>query len=435
MKKILCLLMMFSTAAVTYSQQYFQKAQLLEDLDSLYLNLRKIHPDMFTFIPQEVFDRHFNDIKASLPDSLDKVGFFTYVAPLVNSMEDSHTSIYFPYPEVEAKDPFMLPDIIRLNHRTGSLYMVDGKLININGVPAEEIYDRLMSLSNGETWIGKAVRINYDFGYYYHLVDPSKKFWVVYTRKGKVKSKTVKGIKLNPNNPEPGRRAENIGFSEIEPGTVLCTIRSFEYFPEFQPYIDSMFQYLKENNIENLIMDIRGNTGGWGDMTYHIIRYISPVEFEQGEGVHIYRYRYPGQRYSENPEILATESVGDSLLTVYMELREPTQPFPQEERFHGDVYFLTNRGSMSASAMLAGNIKQYALGTIVGEETGGAYLAFGNPVGLSLPNTDMGYCISASKYFRNPEDVDRMRGVVPDVQVPPRQALDIALELIERKNW
>jgi len=66
--------------------------------------------------------------------------------------------------------------------------------------------------------------------------------------------------------------------------------------------------------------------------------------------------------------------------------------------------------------MFASTIKDYKLGTLIGEETGGLATSYGDIYPFQLPNTRL-HCGVSHKRFVRPSGEDDGRGVLPDHQV------------------
>ncbi|MFQ6614655.1 MAG: hypothetical protein ACE5D1_07415 [Fidelibacterota bacterium] len=92
--------------------------------------------------------------------------------------------------------------------------------------------------------------------------------------------------------------------------------------------------------------------------------------------------------------------------------------------------------------MLANTIKCYRLGTLVGEETGGLTIAYGDVIPFTLENTQLVDGVSY-KYFVHPCGKRDLHGVVPDIpfqeplntdQESPDPLLEYTLNLIAEKR-
>lgn len=63
------LFLLFCFPISIFSQTYYKKDLLIADLDTLYSTIYHSHPNMFTVVPQKVFEENIEKIKVSLKDS------------------------------------------------------------------------------------------------------------------------------------------------------------------------------------------------------------------------------------------------------------------------------------------------------------------------------------------------------------------------------
>ena len=74
---------------------------------------------------------------------------------------------------------------------------------------------------------------------------------------------------------------------------------------------------------------------------------------------------------------------------------------------------LISSHTFSSAADFAATIKDYNIGILIGEETGGLATCYGDVYGFDLPNTHLAAGVS-HKYFIRPSGIDDDQGVLPD---------------------
>lgn len=111
MKRFSIILILLSIPFVLSAQKYYSKSELVADMDTLYARINEIHPDMFARISREEFEKRFVHAKETMPDSLDAVGFYRIIAPLVSSLQDGHTGIYISDNDYRNSILYVLPDV------------------------------------------------------------------------------------------------------------------------------------------------------------------------------------------------------------------------------------------------------------------------------------------------------------------------------------
>jgi C-terminal processing protease CtpA/Prc len=109
----------------------------------------------------------------------------------------------------------------------------------------------------------------------------------------------------------------------------------------------------------------------------------------------------------------ANKRVPGTLITTVF---EPIQLINNPLRFSGKTYLLTDNGTFSAGQGFASTYKCYGNGIIIGEETGGVTVNFGDIHFFNLPNTGQKIMTSWEKAY-SPCGVDNNRGVLPDYYV------------------
>ncbi len=438
MKKLLYLLLLLVLPAISYSQQYFPKAVLAADLDTIYLHLREIHPDMLTFISKKDFEKEFDNTKTSLPDSLTRLGFYRYAAHVMALVKDCHTHIKYPLDEFYRLNPWIFPANVRIDDKDSTLIvrasrypeLVNSTILSINGRSAESIARELLSYAPAETPGLRANNISNSFQYLFYFIDSSEVYDIEYMVDGQVCRQSFNADKVNRQpqaggNSNDGKKndpSKNFSFSKLNPQTVLFTMRRFDITNGYyQSFTDSLFAFIKEEKIENLIIDIRDNPGG-DDAAIPLLNYICPVNYHLTSRVEFYR----------TPLVKRYGIEGDDHGHLKIRIKK-LKPFCFSKRFKGNVFVLTNRGSASASGPFAHTIKYYKLGKIVGEKTGGCPSSFGDSRPFTLPHTNMRFNVAFKEFF--PAGGKRLfESIIPDYEVPSEQALDKALEIIEAKK-
>jgi Peptidase family S41 len=178
----------------------------------------------------------------------------------------------------------------------------------------------------------------------------------------------------------------------LNDSTCYFKIGTFSFFGENNPFtkvIDSLFLNLANNKkAKNLILDIRTNEGGSTDARNSLLKYILPKDFEAKE----YKER-PFYSFLEVPKrlipFLSTwddsffEPKPDSIYkknefgfyedqTINSNNRKNFEDFKiNNNSFKGNIFLMTSPVNSSAAFEFAWVFKQYNVGKIIGETTGG----------------------------------------------------------------
>ena len=175
--------------------------------------------------------------------------------------------------------------------------------------------------------------------------------------------------------------------------------------PRYEAFLKRSFKKIKTKNIHDLIVDLRGNTGGV--MQYSFMRYIVGENVKLGryivgkpkktfENSHIkkfdagyYKHRAISKKQARlkragkfNDGIVLTKEVDTSLI------------------FHGNIIVITDEGTFSAAAMLACHLKTLANAKIIGRRAGGSFYS-GNAGTLlvKLPYSKLQLFVNPNSFY------------------------------------
>lgn len=128
---------------------------------------------------------------------------------------------------------------------------------------------------------------------------------------------------------------------------------------------DSIFMLIKRNDIENLIIDVRGNSGGFGwkvDSRTSFLTDRSYACYDSGYS----KFGFMNSSWvTEDIRSGKYEQIGNY---VYYP-GDIIKPERHLNCFNGSIYVLIEANSYSGAIVFANNIQCYSLGIIVGEET------------------------------------------------------------------
>lgn len=433
-KFILSLILLFVVNTVS-AQKKFTKEQLIADADSLYTTLSTIHPDLFFVLPQSEFEQELDRIKAQFDDSMTALDFYRKIYPLVVRLGDGHTSMYMPsfalnwenqkvaFPLEIVMDKKDNSVIIKDDYSQSGIVFPEGsKILSINGREMKDILNDLLRYVSGESYSFKFARVLYDFYLmYYILYDEHTQFTVTYQSADEKKTVTVEALTLkqyfdtkekrNKEEEQPVVWQPYTLTIDNDNSTAIIDFLSFYDPDRFTVFLDSTFTLIKEQNIKNLIIDVRQNGGGDAIMNNELFQYISPVAFQQFG---------PGKEVASHK--------GNPWDGPLIELRE------NDKRFTGNCYVLISNNTYSAASNMAWVIQYLKMGKIIGEETGGYIVSFGHYIWCTLPNTRIRYDVSRLKFYGYGSDDSHRHGVRPDYEVPADDAMDYTLKLIKKNK-
>lgn len=405
--------------------KYISKDTAVNDLKFMITSLENIHPDIYHVISKDSFAKEMNNEIEDLPDKISELEFFKICARLTSQFRSGHTKpmenlmgfkiiLYkaFPYQTKIIDNKLFVTENLSFFERIP----IGSEIIEINGKSISKVTDewrRLVSYENNafrNYQITKPTKIGI-----WNNFESYRIKYIDYKSK-KVKEKNVSGsiysnfysfFKAKHNKPT------KLFYRELTPNIGYIGFFDCHDLENYKQFCKSTFNELKNNEIDHLIIDIRQNGGGHSVIGLELMQYIFNRPFND---------RDSSTRKISN-ELIATGKVdkkfgadkripGTLITTVF----EPIQLIDNPLRFSGKTYLLTDNGTFSAGQGFASTYKCYGNGTIIGEETGGVTVNFGDVHLYNLPNTGQKIMTSWEKAY-SPCGVDNNRGVLPDYYV------------------
>jgi hypothetical protein len=451
-----------------------------EDLQEDALLLRKVmldvHPSIYRYNTVEEFEAHFQDFYAKLTRDMSEAEFMKHLAQFTEKVRCGHTylnpwnmredvrerlfggSIYFPFGFVIHDDRFYVT-----KNASDTFDIKRGaEILRINGFETAQILDSLRSIAKTDgsnvqakdqllelTAFGQNDHNFFDF--YFPLFFPMqddvfevsvRNFGaneIITHRQAALSRAEREDIIISRYGEAPsGRETWSVDVQEdiaiLRLGT-FATWR-FDHFDAAQFY-DSAFTMIRQREIENLVIDIRGNGGGLSENGALLLSYLSedPIPCNDNAKQLIVTTRADSsyRAYVETREEIIFRGLPEAYTRPYNERYielmeggcEPVQP--SENAFSGEVYILGNQSNVSATFSLLNIIRKEHLGTYVGEPSGGNKQGIngGSYLFLYLPNSqfEIDIPLKFSSYGAYEED----GYLSPDIAVEITQE-DIALQ-------
>ncbi|WP_299180168.1 S41 family peptidase [uncultured Aquimarina sp.] len=398
-----------------------ERKKLVADYNQLLITLKQ-HPTQFEFIDKVSYTNLVDAQREKLKDSMSINEFYQVVAPIVASLGCLHTRIvdnrFFSVPY-----KYWLPLIVwfedgkmyAINNCIENIAMnVGSEIIEINGITAKDIYKSLKTTISADAFNERFYRgdLNINFLYYYHS-------YFGFSRTYKIKFKpynTEKEITTTffIDEPAPGYKSKIINTPRLsldvkkEHKTAIIRIKNFSYFPRgkqnidfFKEKIDVYMKKIIEENIEKVVLDLRGNRGGNPACTNHLLSYIT------GKEINFYEDNELNKRRNR-PAIIKPKT--DNTIS------------------NRNIFVITNGRSASATAQMLAVVKHNKLATILGEETGGTYSTHPGRRVKPLENTKLVLQIGTERESVNVPKLPLNKGIIPDKKI------EIKMENILKDN-
>ena len=186
----------------------------------------------------------------------------------------------------------------------------------------------------------------------------------------------------------------------------VLTLSKCVYNKIYIDCVEDMFTEVKQKNIKNVAVDLRGNGGGNSLVGNEFVKYLPAESYFDGP----FDWRWGFITFHGNGMEIKNERYKD--LT-----------------FEGDVYILTDNESFSAAKDFAMLIQDNNLGKVVGEPPANSVNGYGDITNFYLSNTGLFVQISTKKWYR----IDSSKTddyVMPDYPCNSKECLDKLYEVL-----
>lgn len=383
--------------------------QAQEEIDITYKLYQKYHPGLYRYQDSTHFKEQYLRIKNSIDGEIDYQDFFNQLTSLNAEIKDLHTGIMHSKKESKQRRnrlPLILETIdsktfIKFNGASDSSLNMHPQLLKIDDKPIEEIRHSLMSkmgTDNGNE-TAKKYYVDKFFSSFYakSFVTKDSVSLELYTDslglfKKKVALLPLKEFNKNVAISYPEMHRKNLSYKLLDSsqGTGLLTINKFVSMGSpidftqhhFKKKIKKSFKQIKKDQVSNLVIDLRGNGGGFIPNVKRLMRYISFESYPLTDSIGFKKAAY--FKVFKPISLLGT-------LAGVISFRSKDQSFRYRTNFdqikpikkwHYDenLYVLVDGGSYSATTFTMSLLKDQGRAKFIGTSPGGTY--WGSYAGL-----------------------------------------------------
>jgi hypothetical protein len=405
--------------------RYYDRADAFEDIDTFAKTLEDVHPNLYERVSRKVFADSVENLKKRIPGSLGENELFLDISRLGALVQDGHTGNGYSYFMRRGNLLFrrVFPYKIKVENEriyvTGNYSYKDdiptgSEIVRINGLTARVFINQMSALLSYETLPYRNtlianpmfIAIWNDFKEYvveYRL--PGSKILQSKTTGGGIYARIrfIRSLTALRQPYEFSVVADSIGYI----GFYQCSD-----LERFKGFLKETFETVKNKRMSHLIIDVRRNGGGNSALGDEFMQYISRKPFRTFDRVTV---KVSNEILSLYPDWTELSKRGPGSLYEIPEI--PLTPLRENPlRFDGDCILLTGRHTFSSASDFASAFRCSDVGAIVGAETGGITVCYGDVYSFTLPHTQFGFGVSY-KRFTNACGVDDRRGVIPDYGV------------------
>ena len=428
--------------------------ELIEDYDFMLKTLEETHPNLYAYIPKEEFVAKTDAFRESIDRPISVSEFYKILYKTIALIKQGHTMVFGDAGFGKFKKEGGLSFPFKISYFSDHVYveqnfssnkeLIKGtEIIAINRIPVSRIIEDftpyLVVRPNG--YIAKTLAYNWpkllwlEYGF-------GDTFIISYIlpNSDEIKTISVDGVKkefiVKNNSP---RYEKDFDYSiEQERDLAVMEINTFEFqFERYDSLLKSSFKDIKQCGVNNLIIDVRSNHGGNGNLIGTLVDYLTDQPYISDGGSEVKTSEATLECYTTHPVFVnaieqarkAEGGSSDFIEFVNCFLEKPagtittfpekiTTPKQNEYRFDGTLYVLTSANTFSGGTGFSVIIKDNDIGYIVGSETSDNPTDYGCIMLFELPNTKINIQ-NSTLYTIRPAGYDDGHGVIPDFKVAP----------------
>jgi hypothetical protein len=430
----------------------YQPQELHTDLAFLKNVLEEAHPSLYRYTPKDTIDLKFEMADKQLNKPLTDMEFWKIATPLVVAIRSAHT-VLCPSPNYVAwqnknqvsRMPIMvyaLDDrlfVAASPKKEKSLYR-GAEILTIDDHSVKDILFALKKLIPAEGYNEQFVNRMLETGafdeFYGQAFGFKSQYKISYVDSAGLNQQTVinaikgaYGVSLEHSKEmleqewDELDKSVKIDYFNNVPHTEGIKIKSLTYFNYFRSFNEAFFKQLHDNKIENLIIDLRGDPGGYLGIGIDMMRYmiagsVLPAKEVTATVKEPSFTKYIVKEGSDFSRSLLLKS-GRHQYYIY-NADHYLYSYPQYY-FSKSLYVLIDKGTFSAASLFIANLKSQRKVTIIGEETGGGEAGTdGNGFTIvKMPATHLllrlpNFWVATTTNHKNTG-----HGVMPDIEVKP----------------
>ncbi|PHI19474.1 hypothetical protein CEQ90_12305 [Lewinellaceae bacterium SD302] len=439
------------------------KTEIAAELQKVISAIEIYHPDAYHYADSTKIAALREELVSELPEEPTKMQAYRAANRLVCAFGDGHTRLwdtensslyrenggtYLPL-GVNVRNERLF---VSADHRHQPNDLTGTEITSINGIPAKELVQKLVTHASRETYDLDQVLLSSNFPRYLWLAygeDFNQQFSLELTSNSQQTSQTISGLTYDQIATNQPAYSEPATFTTemMDGNTAYLKITHFEARPkDFARQFKSIFRDFKAAGAHDLILDLRGHGGGDSRIGEELARYFADAPFrsfayQEWKATPQFKQAFknaylPGAFHwavpllkGINPHLKAIYSTADhGIARVIM---PETKPYGNNRQLTGRVILLMDENTFSAGTCFAAMFKDYGMGTIVGRQSGNlANFHADGLLRMSLPLAGAQLQISNS-YLVRPSGDETAKPVQPDVFVDVKEdALKVALELL-----
>lgn len=450
LKKIFLLLLFISPSLFgqdmsNETKPLLSPSQLQKDFDIAIESINSVHPSVNRYISAKEFDGFINEMKQELENPATEDDLHIVLRKIIKQIACGHT-VARPSSKWygDLKNPSLLPfSVYIINDKLYIKALFDqdslvGKgmeLLAIDGKSSEEILEEMNAIQEKDGYIKGFARKKIErlFSTYYLFLYGQNDFYDIsfMPKDGSIQKIQLKGGKLTSttntetNSPEflfEINTSDAKFYIEKENPTLgILDINSFQQ-KGYKKFYKEVFREIESRNIDNLVLDLRNNGGGYFPNGNILLSYLM-------DSTIVMHFERPNKKVLSSPHLKM--NFGSKMTRTMFNLM-PDKDKEDENRnytisyktakknaYKGNLFVLINGASFSMSSYVSSKLNQKNRVVFIGEECGGTENGSNAILEYQLTLPESGIRILIPYYFldHNNKPDKEGRGIQPDYEI------------------
>lgn len=304
--------------------------RLQKDVDFVYKKLKKNHPKLDLYLPQETIDFKFDSVKKSISKPLKPNEFYKKIQPVVGALRHGHTDISPLFKRRTKKEIEQFKNSIgplsqlSVFWQNDSLFVLKSTnndpeikpgsvILKIDSIAPNELIEKYRTTFFGDGYNATYFenRLNRNFINYFYTLDKSVRDSILFTfsYQGEVYNKIIKRIYKENKSEEKQEKPETPKVKVPKKSSDQQKIKKFEFsynkssksfmrtlslptndstfavlkvstfsYGDFGEDYQKIFKIINEHKVKNLVLDLRNNGGGRLADSYQLFSYLVPKQ-------------------------------------------------------------------------------------------------------------------------------------------------------------
>jgi len=390
------------------------KKKALADLEEFIGYVKKVHPACMSGLPENV-DIKYQNTKNFIDNSktVTIADLYRKIESICYELRDANT-----YVRYESDDIHYLKDMKKIIEE-------NNEIVSVNGVNISDLIESSKEMYSYEVDNYQEVLLYKDLftleGLKYVKVYPNKSedypkdsyIYVLKDENGENKEVVYKTSDYLTKEAydlyNESETAQDSYSYEIDDVNKLATIKlkNLDNTDEYTEFLNEVFTNVKDRNINNIAVDLRGNESGNDSAIIEFFKYLNIDSWK-----------------------VETNEVRFGVVDIESEDNIVNNDKIEEKLFEGNIFVLTDNKTFGSAMRFAEYIQDNEIGKIIGGAPGNAPTGFGEPVSYVLTNSKLSLLVSTKAFTRANRD-NESRTIEPDINCNNNEVMDKLFEAIE----